>query len=190
MEYEVEQKYPVVDLAQVEASLKTLHASAQPSIEQTDLYFSHPSKDFARTDEALRIRRVGQDNFVTYKGPKLDAATKTRQELEIPLQSGQEGFDQFSSLLSALGFRPVREVRKLRRPFELRWQDRLVHVVLDDVTSVGTFVELELVVGPDEVEAAKECIALLANQLRLDQPDRRSYLEMLIASEGPLQAPE
>ena len=45
-----------------------------------------PCRDFAQTDEALRIRTVGDTSFVTYKGPKLDATTKTRRELELPLR--------------------------------------------------------------------------------------------------------
>ena len=37
---------------------------------QRDEYFSHPCRDFAATDEAFRVRRAGDDWFVTYKGAK------------------------------------------------------------------------------------------------------------------------
>ena len=50
--------------------------------EQVDRYFAHPCRDFARTDEALRLRRDGDDVAITWKGPRIDAATKTRRESE------------------------------------------------------------------------------------------------------------
>ena len=61
--------------------------------EQVDTYFSHPARDFAATDEALRIRSIDQENFVTYKGPKLDATTKTRREIDgLERKLGNEKF--------------------------------------------------------------------------------------------------
>jgi adenylate cyclase class 2 len=181
MTYEVEQKFPVGDTGQLIKKLADLDAVAAPSVEQVDRYYAHPARDFAATDEALRIRRVGEENFVTYKGPKLDRTTKTRREIELPLSSGESGFKGFVSLLEALGFGTVAEVRKTRRPFEIRWQNQLVQAALDDVTSVGTFVELELMAEADEVESAKACLASLAQHLQLPESERRSYLELLLA---------
>mgnify|MGYP005816666321 CR=1 FL=1 len=184
MIYEVEQKYAVDDLPQLENRIAALHSGEEHSIEQVDLYFAHPQKDYAQTDEALRIRRVGEDNFVTYKGPKIDTTTKTRREIEMPLPGGDSGFQEFRALLEALGFRPVREVRKLRRQLELPWQDRHIHLAIDQVASIGCFVELELVVEAGEIEGAKESISALASHLQLGLAERRSYLEMLIAAEA------
>ena len=180
MSYEVEQKFTVADLSAVERGLAELKALAELAVEQVDQYFAHPSKDYAKTDEALRIRRVGEQNFVTYKGPKLDATTKTRREIELPLAPGETGFNDFAELLTALGFRTVAQVRKTRRPFELRWEGRTVHAALDTVASVGTFVELELVVEEGELEAAKACLASLVMRLGLTTNERRSYLELLL----------
>ena len=182
MEFEVEQKYPVDATSRVEQALLELGATTEPPLEQVDQYFAHPARDFARTDEALRIRRVGEQNFVTYKGPKLDATTKTRREIELPLEPGDDGFRRFGELLAALGFRPVAEVRKTRRPFELRWENHEFEVALDDVVGVGTFVELELLAAAEEVEAAKAGLASLAKRLQLSTTERRSYLELLLES--------
>jgi adenylate cyclase class 2 len=178
MHYEVEQKFPVEDLPAMERGLTALGAKAEPPQVQVDRYFAHPCRDFATTDEALRIRRIGQENFVTWKGPKLDQTTKTRREIELPLEPGTAGLDRFAGLLEALGFQVVAQVCKVRRPFELHWEGRTVHAAIDDVTSVGTFVELELIVPADEMEAAKHCLASLAEQLQLKHSERRSYLEM------------
>src|SRR6185295_14932137 len=107
MSFEVEQKFPVTDLPALEARLAGVGAREEKVLSQVDQYFAHPARDFARTDEALRIRRVDAENLVTYKGPKLDAATKTRREIELPLAPGDQGAKSFAELLQALGFRPV-----------------------------------------------------------------------------------
>ena len=81
MHIEVEQKFRAAHSPELLARLQRLGATIEEPIEQIDQYFAHPVRDFAQTDEALRIRRVGDLNFVTYKGPKLDSTTKTRREL-------------------------------------------------------------------------------------------------------------
>ena len=83
--YEVEQKYPLADVAPVEAALARLGATWHATVEQVDRYFNHPCRDFAATDEALRLRRTGAALAITWKGPRLDATAKTRRELELPL---------------------------------------------------------------------------------------------------------
>jgi len=181
MNYEVEQKFPVDDLGPVEARLGALGATiSEPRIE-VDSYFNHPARDFAQTDEALRLRRVGRRHWITYKGPKLDPVTKSREELDLPLPEGEAVFESFSMLLRALGFVPVGEVRKERRKSLVDWQGRQVEVSLDRVDRLGMFVELELGVPADEFEPAKACIASLAARLELRQSERRSYLCLLLS---------
>ncbi|NLE37723.1 MAG: class IV adenylate cyclase [Pirellulaceae bacterium] len=181
MNYEVEIKFPVEDLAAVEAAVAALGAGVSAERVELDLYFNHPARDFARTDEALRLRRTGPLNRITYKGPKVDQTTKTRRELDLPLPDGRETFDAWSSMLAALGFTPVGEVRKQRRKAFVPWQDRTVEVSLDRLDRLGAFVELELVVPPDEFDAARTCLLALADHLGLARSERRSYLSLLLA---------
>ena len=179
MRYEVEMKFPVDDMGAFEAKLAGLGATISIARLEVDVYFAHPSRDFTKTDEALRIRRKAAANFITYKGPKIDAATKTRREIDLPLPSGEETAQAWTDMLEALGFSAVGEVRKLRRKAHVDWQGRRVEVSLDAVEQLGTFAELELVVEPDDVEAAKACIASLAEVLGIQGSERRSYLELL-----------
>jgi len=179
-EYEVEQKFPVADLAAVEAKLGALGATFFEPIEQSDGYYAHPCRDFAVTDEALRIRRVGDANFVTYKGPKVDTTTKTRREIELPLAGGDAGAAGFAGLLEAIGFTPVAEVRKIRRCATLSRRGRTITIALDDVRGAGTFVELELIAEENGLDDAREALAELAAELGLAGSERRSYLELLL----------
>ncbi len=182
---EVELKFPAPDLKVVEQRLLHLGASPSGARQEKDLYFAHPSRDFAVTDEALRIRHCGQSAWITYKGPKLDATTKTRREIDLPLSGGPDGFAPWTVLVEALGFRPVAEVSKRRRKAHVTWEGRDVEVSLDEVDRVGTFVELELVTGTDDVASARERITSLAAHLGLAGSERRSYLELLLANPSP-----
>src|SRR5262249_22673855 len=104
---EVEMKFAGVDFALLEGHLKEHCARLLGVRQEADHYFNAPDRDFAITDEALRLRRVGLANFVTYKGPKRDRLTKTRTEIEVPLAEGDRAAGDFVNLLKLLGYRPV-----------------------------------------------------------------------------------
>jgi len=180
MHLEVEQKFKVASLAVVREKLLALGARFGEPLDQADTYFAHPARDFAQTDEALRLRRVGERTWITYKGPKLDLATKTRRELELPLPTGSDVFDRHSELLEALGFRPVATVHKRREPAHLVRDTLAVEVALDTVAGVGQFVELEVSTDDGRRQIAQSAIASLAKQLDLSDSERRSYLELLL----------
>jgi adenylate cyclase class 2 len=182
MSYEVEQKHPVLDVAALVKRLTDSAARFGETIHQSDQYFAHPCRDFAKTDEAFRIRSVGDKSFVTYKGPKLDTTTKTRREIELPLDPNDGDGSRFAELLAALGFTPVATVRKTRRKFEISSGGQTIDGALDDVDGVGTFVELELQADDAALDAAKHTISQLAAELNLGPSERRSYLEMLLES--------
>ena len=101
MHYEVELKFAAPDLPAFSQKLIALGYTISPPIDEVDHYFAHPSLDFARTDQALRLRRRGETNLITYKGPKIDKTTKTRQEIELPLAAGEASFQSWKTMLEA-----------------------------------------------------------------------------------------
>lgn len=180
MTFEVELKFPLQDSHEVLLRLSNLGAVTDSAIEQSDRYFNHPARDFSVTDEAFRIRSVGSANFVTYKGPIVDRETKMRREIEIAIADGPEAAEQMAELWTALGFRFVHEVRKTRTPGRVTWNNRQYELALDQVPPLGTFLEIELVVDDSEREAAKQAILNLARELNLKNPERRSYLQLVM----------
>jgi adenylate cyclase class 2 len=179
---EVEMKFPVAELASLEARLTQLGAAAGAERRDADHYFNAPDRDFARTDEALRVRTIGAANFVTYKGPKRDALTKTRTEVEVPLGDGPASAAAFKQLLRHLGYRDVAEVRKRRRLYHLRRSGFDLEICLDEVDGLGPFAELEIVAPEDQLDAARAALLAAAAELGLSASERRSYLEMLLAA--------
>jgi len=180
MDLEVELKFPVAEPGQIANALAALGCRFSEPLDQADLYFAHPARDFAQTDEALRLRRSGDEACITYKGPKLDAATKTRREIELPIAGGSEGYARYRELLEALGFRAVLEVRKRRTQGTIDWEGTEIEVALDDVVGLGAFVELELLAPAEQLASAKEKLLSLAARLDLSGAERRGYLDLLL----------
>jgi len=180
MHFEVEQKHRLANIADFVSQLSERGMNLPEPVEQVDRYFAHPARDFAKTDEALRIRTVAGQSFVTYKGPKLDTTTKTRRELEFPLHPQDAEGSLFCQLLRELGFVPVATVRKQRRLFRLTHLGHEVHGSIDQVDLLGAFVELEMSATESKLEEAKRIVAALATALHLGPSERRSYLEMLL----------
>lgn len=178
---EVEVKYPVADIESVARTLAGLGATPGADRTDRDHYFNAPDLDFALTDEAVRLRRIGRANRLTYKGPKLDTISKTRTEIEIRLADGDATAADAERLLLALRYRAVAVVTKRRRLYHLTRGGFDVEVCLDDVDRVGTFAEVEVVAEPARYEDARRVVLDLAAELGLANPERRSYLELLLS---------
>src|SRR5881398_500960 len=112
---EIEMKFPVAEFAPIQERLQRLRARADEAVEEAEHYFNAPDRDFARTDEAFRLRRVGESNILTYKGTKMPGVAKSRVEIEVPLADGSTPAEKLELLVKCLGYRPVAIVRKRRR---------------------------------------------------------------------------
>lgn len=187
--YEVELKVRA-DHAAVRERLAELGAAHLERVEQADTYYDAPHRDFAETDEALRVRRetvvsdgdgesadrpAATEARVTYKGPLVDDTSKTRREFETGVRDGET----MESVLAGLGFDPAAVVEKTRDRYRL---DDYV-VTLDSVAGVGEFVEVEREVPESQVAAARDGAFELLDRLGLDADDtiRTSYLGMVLA---------
>jgi adenylate cyclase, class 2 len=181
---EVEMKFPVADFAAIERWLASQGAEPDPPRREEDHYFNAPDRDFAVTDEALRLRRSDETNVLTYKGRKLDTTTKTRTEIEVSIADGDDAAAACVRLLESLRYRPVAVVRKDRRVYRLDRDGFPMEVSLDCVEDVGTFAELEILAEENKVDAAREVLRLAADAMKLGASERRSYLELLLVKKA------
>jgi len=150
-------------------------------LEECDIYMNGSGRDFMKTDEALRIRRTKnntlkeQSAYITYKGPKQDAVSMTRKELEAPAPDPETT----QAILEQLGFHAVLSVLKKRRKYVRGG----IALYLDRVEGLGPYLELEQIVGDDEnYDAALDDIFECLRQLNVPgmSVERSSYLEMLM----------
>jgi adenylate cyclase class 2 len=179
---EIEQKFSGADFADLEQRLAKLGARADDPSEEADQYLNAPDRDFAKTGEAFRLRRVGGAGRLTYKGPKQPHTVKVRAELEVALAEGEHHADDCLSLLNHLGYRPVAVVRKRRRPFHLSRRGFALTVCLDEVEGVGRYAEVEVLAEEDRVSDATAAVTELAASLGLTTVERRSYLSLMLAA--------
>jgi adenylate cyclase class 2 len=182
---EIEVKYRVANLAAVESRLRARNATFVEDRNDADGYWNAPHRDFAQTDEALRVRQIGERNYVTYKGPRIDLETKTRLEIEVPLADGSASAEDMRRVFAALGFRPTAVVRKHRRVYSLPQGGFDIHTCLDSVVDVGDFAELEIVADESKLSLAKAEILTCARELDLTDSERRSYLELYLERTQP-----
>ena len=165
----------------IREEVSELNGTPIGTVEQIDTYFDAPHRDFAATDEALRLRQERPEDgtpthVLTYKGPLIDADSKTREEIEVSIPEPEE----FRAILEALGFSPAATVRKKRDRYGL---DECI-VSLDTVDGLGEFVEVEAEGPAETIEEPRERAFDVLRALGLDPAEqlRTSYLGLLLES--------
>lgn len=175
---EVELKFQLADAPGFHRRLLERGATESETVTQADAYYNHPSRDFAVTDEALRLRTVGDESVVTLKGPKEGKLAKTRFELELPLAPDTAA--GWAEVLIKLSFRHVATVKKQRTPYHLERAGRSFEITIDAVDGLGWFAEIETLADATSRDAAERAVLDLVGELGLSNPEPRSYLEMLL----------
>jgi len=172
---EIELKVSVPSLDPVRDHLVRRHARSLGRVHEHDRYYNAPHRDFAVTDEAVRVRYTDDHAVVTYKGPKLQKfELKAREELNFAVESGEA----FETMLARLGFTLTTNVNKWRETYALDGAT----ISLDTVEELGTFVEIE-VITENENDNPTERITLLAHEIGVTgEPILASYLELLLTT--------
>lgn len=172
---EIEAKYRSPGNDAIERSLLRLGARKVFSGKMEDVYFTHPSRDFGKTDEALRLRKMENGAELTYKGPRMpSASTKSREELTLKTDDPLTA----QRIVERLGFTEGIVVLKRRDSYVL---DKL-RIELDWVEGLGEFVELEVLT--ESLEQTQKLLKFATDELGLDRPEPRTYLELMISKAG------
>lgn len=172
---EVESKFRSPGNEKVDKVLTHLGAKKIASIQMEDVYFAHPSKDFGKTDEALRLRKSDGGAELTYKGPRMHSeSAKAREEITLKVDNPLSA----QRIIERLGFNEFCVIRKKRDSYLL---DKL-RVDVDDVDGLGEYVELEVLT--ESPERAEQLLELARKELGLDKPEKLTYLELML-QKGP-----
>ncbi len=181
---EVEKKLivPCDLLAQLREKLPRFGFELEWQGGEEDIYYNHPCRDFASTDEALRIRVSSGKVEITYKGPKKRKDLKVRDEFSAQINGDANAI---VSILERLGFQPVARVRKEREVYR-GGPDGSVGMFLDKVECLGCFVEIEVLSVGQDYSYAVSIVERVINELGLSWLDStvKSYLELVLERGG------
>jgi len=190
---EVEIKAKVLNPEELVKKFKNQEGEYKLSFIHEDTYFNMPEglRDFKKTDEALRIRKSIEYNknidsskqninyFITYKGKKIDKTTKTRNELETKLDSG----DKVEEILKALGFREIFTVKKERDLYEFNYKGYIIGALIDFIPILKEhFIEVEIMSESNErLEESKNILFEFLNlfDIKKEESITKSYLELI-----------
>jgi adenylate cyclase, class 2 len=145
MPVEIEAKMKVTDLGQIRARLQACGAEPRSSVLETNTFFDTEDRTLLARDQGLRLRHMRNSKTneetakITFKGPRMPGALKTREERELTVGAAKDAM----VLLESLGFSRVLTFQKRRES----WGVEGCQVELDDLPHLGAFVEIE---GPDE----------------------------------------
>ena len=133
---EIEMKFRVPNLAEYEQiARERLGVEFGAPKREDDLFFRNDALGFPDQGKSLRIRRRDDYLAATFKGPRLDAQTKTREELELPLANATGSVDdaqrEWTTFFERLGFAPAARVVKTRRRASLSYSSREFELTLD-----------------------------------------------------------
>jgi len=117
---------------------------ARPREFEDNVLYDFEDRGLFHKGRLLRLRRVGADALVTFKGPvEGESRHKVREESEVRVDDA----DEAARIFEGIGFRPFYRYQKYRTTFDLPG----VHAAVDE-TALGTFGELEG--DPDAIDRA------------------------------------
>lgn len=169
---EIEVKARAASLIDVESRIKHLGGIFQSEHTHHDTYFDTGGRELAKSDEVLRLRMIDDalDATLCYKGPRIDAISKTREEIEVGIDDKKSG----QNILEQLGFLESVIVDKRRKTYKLGDFE----LSLDIVENLGTFVEIEAM-SNHKVEELIERALLLMEQLGIEETETKTYPQLL-----------
>jgi adenylate cyclase class 2 len=181
---EIEIKAKITSVEAMDARITAAGAKFDCDLVHEDYYYDKPAKlvSFARTDEALRLRvsrneTAGKEEvFLTYKGPKVDATTKTREEIDVAVADA----GKVRRILVAVGFKEIIAIKKVRK----HYHHGDVSIMIDRVEGLpDPYMEVEILAADAaELDARREQLFRYLDGMGIPRgaSERKSYLELVL----------
>ena len=188
----------------VEAELKALarnperiHAAlSQRAVAEysiySDRYFDYPDRRWTRQEHELRIRTITDElgrarALLTFKEPAVDEASGSKPEHETAVEDA----DVLVTVLTALGIEQIIafEKRCVNYRFTAQGRDLLATVVTVPELAGQTFIELETVADPGDVNAALDLVRSVLRELGIEDSDltTQAYTDAVATQRGVAQ---
>lgn len=161
-----------IKLPETVSMLERLHSAgfseSAPRLFEVNTLYDTRKNELRASKMLLRLRRVGDNHILTWKGPGEPGPHKSRPEIETRVNSGES----MHQILRQLGFHPSFRYEKFRTEYRTAEQAGVVTV---DETPIGNFLEIE---GPPEwIDATAKRLGFSAQDYILD-----SYVRLYLAA--------
>ncbi|MDQ3764485.1 MAG: class IV adenylate cyclase [Actinomycetota bacterium] len=160
----------------------------------TDRYFDYPDRDWTRQGTELRVRTITDElgptqtrALLTFKEPAVDQASGSKPEHETAIGDA----DVLTTVLTALGVEQIIAFEKhcVNYRFIAQGRDLLATVVTVPELAGQTFIELETIADPDDVDTALDLVRSVLRELGIDDSDltTQAYTDAIAARRGAVQ---
>lgn len=161
---------PFISIDAIRKRLNEINAVKKDHVIEIDTYYQHPSRDFSKTDEALRLRKVLSHDLreciLSYKGPRRNSFFKKREEVEVIISTNT--CDLMDKLLEKIGFTRFIVIEKEREYYSIGE----CLITIDNVKSLGLFIE---------IECAEEKLKKILEKLGISyEVVDKTYLELML----------
>ena len=175
-EYEIKVKIIQGDINEILKKLESIGFRVIDYRFEEDFYVDLRSCRDVKPDSVLRIRKVvrkdGVSGELTFKGPRISDKIKLREELSVKINEP----DTLREVFKKLGFK-LFSVRK-RRHVAIRGRE---NVFIDNVESLGTFIEYEVINARGIDEFMKMFNKFIRElNINVSKPIIKSYLELIL----------
>jgi len=136
---EIEIKILDVDRRKIEKKLRSMGAKKKFVGEIHALFYDFPDDSVRKAKGTMRLRKVGDVAYLTYKRFIENTRAKIRREYEVEVSD----FEEMQDILKSLGFVERLKTRKIRTTYELDGAHFELDKHTDQYSYVPDFLEIE-----------------------------------------------
>lgn len=180
---EIEIKFPLQNANDVVGFLNKKAKAGLQNIYQKDTYYSPSHRNFIGYKypyEWLRLRESAKGASLDYKHFHPENVRKTDYCDEF--QTGISNAETLKKILLSLNFKEVIVVEKTRNI----WYYKDAEIAIDDVSDLGSFIELELTKKPASSKEGKEYLYNILKELnaKVGEEDLSGYPYRILEKKG------
>lgn len=180
---EIEIKLPLQNPEEAKHFLNENGRLISENIYQKDIYYIPVHRDFLALKhpfEWLRLRKSPKGAFITYKHFFPENVEKTDYCDEF--ETGIDNFEAMEKIFKSLDFKDVAMVEKSRTT----WMFEEVEIVIDDVTGLGFYIELEAKGHFDKPQDGRSYLYEVLKKLnaKVGEEDFKGYPFKILENKG------
>ncbi len=145
---EIELKFLDVNIPEIIKKIKFLGAKLEYDKELHSISFYNKGFSATKSDKKeIRLRKIGDKSFITFKGPNKGKTLHIREEIELEISD----INKMKKILLEMGFKSF-EVKKKRKHFVLGE----ISFEIDDYGFIPQFLEIETKTKRDMVKICRK----------------------------------